>query len=326
MNNSFIHDDNKSIYFYILIFLYTYTYIYLIPWENFKEFADIKNYLYSMYFHSKNGMIEVAQGKLFLTSEYLWKLILLQLSYFSIDENTLYIVSLFSLTVYSVFTFKRVHFIIVLLFFFNPIFIDLIMGQIRIALAFSLLLVAFQINSKKAIALLIAAIMIHASSILFIGVYIVLKHMNRIFKDRNFYIYSIVLSLVIAIFLKFGIDVFLLALEDKRANYGDKISGNSLKYAMFWFVVSLILVFKSYVKENSEQLKIIIAFSITMSSLFFFASLLGSYGQRYVAISIPLIIISIYSLPNNYAWGLFFLFGIWQLFQSFYWFNLYLYI
>lgn len=326
MENIPFEKNYKLLFFCLLIALYAYSYVYLIPWDTLKEFSDIKNYLSSMLFYKQEGTVHAVEGISFIVSEWLWKFILLQLSYFSDTKNILYIVSFFGLSVYSYFTLKKVHYFVVFLFFFNPMFIDLVLGQIRILLAFSLLLIAFQISSKKSILFILMAILIHASSILFIGIYFILKLMNNVFKNRNFYFYSILLSLILALFLKYGVDIFLIALEDKRANYADKISGNSVKYSIFWFLVSITLAINSYTNEHHEKLKIIIAFSITMTSLFFFSSLLGSYGQRYVAVSIPLIIISIYHLPSKYAWGLFSIFALWQLFQYFYWFNLYNYL
>lgn len=326
MKNISFKNSQQSLFFYLLIVLYAYSYVYLIPWDTLKEFSDIKNYLASMLFYKQEGTIHTVEGISFIVSEWLWKFILLQLSYFSNTKDILYLVSFFGLSVYSYFTFKKVHYFVVVLFFFNPMFIDLILGQIRILLAFSLLLIAFQISSKKSILFMLMGILVHASSILFIVIYFILKAMNIIFKNRNFYFYSILLSLILALFLKYGIDVLLIALDDKRANYADKISGNSIKYSIFWFLVSITLAINSYTNEHNEKLKIIIGFSITMTSLFFFSSLLGSYGQRYVAVSIPLIIISIYHLPSKYSWGLFYIFALWQLFQFFYWFNLYNYL
>lgn len=312
---------NKQI---ILIFIYAFIYIFIIPWD-FSALVDYNNYLGTIRRLARYGDTSHFTGYSIIVSEALWRMILMKFSeYPTYYEDLLRLVSFFDLFIYTLFTSKRVNIFFIIVFFFNPIFMDLVMSQLRMATAFSLLIIAFMLDNKKIqIALLISAIMIHTATIVFIGVYYILYLFQSILKSRKLYLYALILAFVIALFLKYGVDSILVPLGDKRAHYSEIISGNSIKYSIFWFFASLVLVLKSKYHESDLKLNLIISFSIVMMSLFFFSSVLGSYGERYVAVSIPLIVISIYVLPKNYSWALFFVFFVWQLIQMFYWLDLY---
>ena len=311
--------NSKLITNYLLIILYSYIFVYLLPWEDIKIFSDIENYLSRILYLSRGGEERTFSGLSILSGEGLWKFILLNIAHSGYDyKEFLYFISFISLSIYAFFTIKRVNIILILVFFLNPMFIDLIMGQIRIALAFSLLLIAYEMKSKKiALALLFSAIFIHTAALLIIGIYFILFRMSLLFRTRKYFLYSIIFALIVSLFLKYGIDILLVGLDDKRVNYSSVIKASSISYSLFWFLITLILVLKA--KFGNEKNNIIIAFSIVMMSIFFFSSLIGSYGQRYVAISIPLIVISINYLPKYYREGTFILFGIYQLLQLIYW-------
>jgi len=312
----------------ILILLYAYIYVFILPW-NFSSLIDYNNYLDRIIRLSIYGYDNNLEGYSIITSEYLWGLLLFKVSkYPLIYEDFLKFISFFNLCIYTFFTLKKkVHPFFIIVFFFNPIFMDLIMSQLRIATAFSILLIAFMLNNKKIqLPLLVSAILIHTASLVFIGIYYILYLLQMRLKSRKEYLYAMIIAFFIALFLKYGVDMILVPLGDRRANYSEVISNSSVKYSLFWFIAALTLVFKSKYHEKDFKLNLIISFSIVMMSLFFFSSVIGAYGQRYVAVSVPLIVISIYVLPKKYSWSLFFLFFIWQLFQLFYWLHLYDYI
>jgi len=317
--------NNRDFKYIIFVIIYSYVYIYVIPWVDIKEFTDIDNYLSRIIYLQRGGKERIVTGISVLFDEGLWKFILLKISLFSRAsyEEYLYIVSLISLSTYTFYTVKKINPLILLFFFFNPMFIDLIMGQIRIALSFSLLFIAFEINKNKlSIFLVVIAVFIHSASLLLLLIYFLLVKGYSIFSERKYYLYAIFLALILAILLKYGVDIILIAVEDKRANYSSIIKSNSVAYSIFWFLITLILLIK--VKIQDSKTNILVAFSMTMMSLFFFSSVIGEYGQRYVAISIPLIIIAINNLPKYYKESTYIMFGFYQMLQLVYWTEFYI--
>ncbi len=315
---------SQNIIFMIIIVLYSYLFVFIAPWELIKGhgFADIENYLWRIDYLTRGGTEEEYQGIAYLFSEKLWKYLLVKTTLFVDDyREILYLASVISLTIYSFFTFKRVNVITGMFFMMNPMFIDLIMGQVRIALAFALLLVAYEVKPKKISFFFVgAAILIHTAALLLFGIYFLLRLLGNRITGRGYYFYSILIAALIVFFLKFGVSSILLEVGDKRAQYADMVKSSSVAYSIFWFLLSLMLSWKA--KIDDENKKTIVAFSIAMMSLFFFSSVIGLYGQRYVAISIPLIIISISYLPKFYRQYTFLALGIYQALQWFYWIQL----
>lgn len=322
--NNLIFNLNNCIFFYIVIFLYSYCFVYCIPWENFHLFEDIGNYFQRIVHLANEGKETEYHGLSIIFSEILWKKILIVIGYFEVEENyihTLKIVSFISLAIYAAFTFKRINFFIGAIFFFNPMFIDLIMGQLRISLAFAFLLISFEFKSKKlslSILFLLAAIFIHTASLLLFGIYFLLQKISSLTANRKYYFYSLLLSFLFPILLKFGASLLLMAVGDRRNI--DAYPVSSISYSAIWFLIALVLLFKAEYGDKNKN--IIIAFSITMMGLFFFSSIVGLYGQRYVAISIPLIIISINYLPKYYREMTFIALGIYLEIQWLYWLNI----
>lgn len=308
----------------LISIIVSYLYVFVIDWTLIKTagFSDFFNYLERIIYLEKGGLERSSSGLSILFSEFIWKYVLLfTSSIFSKPETALYFISALSFSIYFYFTIKRVNFFIVLILLINPMFIDLIMGQIRIALAFSLLLIAYELKERMkyiSISLLLITPMIHTSMFLIILIYFVLSFIiNLKMHLRKRYILVFLTAFIIAFFLKFGADSILVSVGDKRANYSEVIQASSIKYSLFWFILSIILFL--YVKPKNKNENLIVVFSITMICLFFFSSLINAYGQRYLAIAIPLVIISVNYLENKQKYITFFLITIYQGLQYLYW-------
>lgn len=307
---------------------FSFVFVYIIPWDNLKEFNDVENYINRIVYLVGGGIESEYSGISIISSEFLWKYILLYLSSLDFfDHNyraVLQFISFMSLFIYTRFSLKRIHFIIFLLLVFNPLFMHLIIEQVRIALAFSLLLVIYEYRDIKWIYILIAAcILIHTASLLLVFIYILLEVVIRLLNKNKVYIYALIASFILAIFLKFGVDAVLGFLGDRRANASVRTS--SLLFSVFWLYNALMLVL--YCKKNNADLIRIASYSIFMMGLFFSSSIMGSYGQRYVAISFPLIIISISGIKNYHVkYASVFLFVLYNLLSWFYWFKLFNYL
>jgi hypothetical protein len=189
-----------------------------------------------------------------------------------------------------------------MLLLLNPMIIDMIIAQIRIALAFGLILMAYDLRSRWGSALLIVvAFLIHASMPVFLGIYYILYYLNGEIKAKKIYLVSLALAIILALFMKYGIDTILNLIGDRHAGYEDVIKGSTLSYSLVWIIIAMILAtFALY--ENDEE-RIIIAYAITIMSFYFFASALGIFGKRYVTVTMPFIIIAIGYLPKHYKQG-----------------------
>ncbi len=313
-----------AILLFMLIFSYAYFFVYIIPWIDIvgKDFSDIKNYMERIEYLRQGLPEREFSGIGILFSEYLWKYISIAIGHYFNDYRAgLYLVSFISLSLYSFFTFRRVNIVLVSILLITPMFIDLVMGQLRMSIAFPLLLMGYELRDKKIFFIpILIAIFIHSASFIFIGVFLILRYMEKEFPLENLYRNSMILAFLMAFFMKWGVDIILVAVGSPKAHYNSIIEATSISYSLVWFILALVLVLKAPIDEVKER--VIISFSITMMSFFFFASIFGVYGQRYVAISIPLIIIAISYLPKHYKQAIFLTFLLYQFLQFKYWFSL----
>jgi hypothetical protein len=292
----------NKLYVYIVVLCYSYLFVYIIPWDSLIDLRDIDNYINQITTSNIND-INNNYSIFSLGSEYIWRFLIFKISQFG-DSLTYYrdsllFISFISLIVYANFLFKRINIIIGSIFLFNPLFVFLIIAQMRMALAFALLILAFEFRHKFiSIILMLFAISIHSASLFFIFSFYILKKIYRKFPNRKYFIVTLLMGFLITLFLKFGIYYILDFIGDRRAGTLSITASSNIKFTLFWFIISLLLVYKANSKD--EKIKYIISFSILMSSLFFFSSIFGFYGQRFMAVAVPLVIVSIYYMPTYY--------------------------
>ena len=295
----------KNYNVWILSILFAFLFVYILPWVGVRnhDFVDVEQYILRIvYLHGGGNEVEYS-GIGWLTSEPVWKYIVIALGdIFSDPRMGVYFISFISLALYASFLFKRVDPLIAMVLLINPMMVDMIIAQIRIALAFGLVLMAYDLRSKLGASLLIiVAFLIHASMPVFLGIYYILFFLNREIKAKKIYLVSLALAIILALFMKYGIDTILNLIGDRHAGYEDVIKGSTLSYSLVWIIIAMILAtFALY--ENDEE-RIIIAYAITIMSFYFFASALGIFGKRYVTVTMPFIIIAIGYLPKHYKQG-----------------------
>jgi hypothetical protein len=299
--------------------------VYIIPWDGLKDFNDIANYLNRIVYINDGGTERVYTGISIISSEILWKYLLIYLSSLEVFDGNyrsiLYLISFVSLFIYSQFSLKRVSPILFVLLVFNPLFMHLIIEQLRTALAFSLLLLVFEYRDIKWIYILLPiSVLIHTAGIFLICTYFLLHFIIKIFNKNKVYLLVLISSILVAFFLKYGVDYILAYLGDRRENYA--LKGSGLLFSTIWIIYGYILVL--YCKKNNTDLMRIASYSIFMTGLFFTSSLIGSFGQRFIALSIPLIIISLNGIRNYHVkYVSFFVLGLYNLVSWFYWFKLF---
>jgi len=324
---------NKKINYLFVSLIYSIIFVYIIPWTELKneEFIDLFNYTDRIIYLSNGGREREFFGISFLFSEVIWKYILIYMTMLIKDPWIIVsVISFISLFIYTYIVLKKTNNYFLLILLFNPMFIELIMGQIRIAFAFALFLIAYELlisNRLKILSysLIIIIPLIHTAMLIIIAVFSYIYFFNSYFKNiKYYYIWAIISALLLSLLLKYGADILLLNVGDKRANYSQIIEASSIKYSFFWFILSiLVFMFSTTIRKEENN---IIIFSLIMMSIFFFSSLIGAYGQRYVAIAIPLILICISFFKQKYQVYLYSLIFIYLLLQHYYWMKIFNYI
>jgi len=260
-------------------------------------------------------------------SEPLWKEILIFIGYaFEDYREVIYALSFGITFVYVSFLIKRVHLLIAIIFLFNPMMVHLFMEQIRIAIAFCLVLIAYDLSEdeeklrRSSILLLIMAPLIHTAILVFYFFYYLLYKLNEKVEDKKYYLIAIITAFMVAFLMKYGANLLLVMLGDRRANYSEVIESSSIAYSIAWFIIAIIVGTFAEFKERKER--VLVAYAIMVMCFFFFSSLLNVFAARYVAVIMPLIIISISYLPKHFKQGTYLFLLAYNLFSFKYWLKL----
>ncbi|CAA6817642.1 MAG: Unknown protein [uncultured Sulfurovum sp.] len=320
---------SKNYVNWILSLLYALIYVYAIPWTDFigREFVDIHAYLARIVYLQEGGKEATYFGIKWLMSEPLWKLVIVFIGdVFTDYRAVLYFISFLTIFFYVSFLIRHVEFYVAMLFLLTPMMVDMFLAQIRIAVAFSLVLVAYDIyikdTSKKTlvIILLIMAVLIHISMPVFYGIYYLLYRLNLKVEDKKYYLIAIFTALFIALFMKFGSNALLTFLGDRHAGYDEYISGSSISYSITWFIIAIIIGTFGDFSDNKKR--ILVAYAITILSFFFFASILNIFAARYVAVTMPITIVAISFLPKHFKQGTYLSLFFYNLYSFKYWLQL----
>lgn len=314
---------------YLLSLMFAVLFVYIIPWVelNGSEFKDIPNYIERIVYLKSGGDEIEYWGIEWLFSEPLWKEIIIFIGdNFTDYRAVIYGISLIIAFVYSSFLLKRVEFYVAMVFLINPMTVNLFMEQIRIAVAFSLVLIAYDLrdrnSSRQAIPLilLVLAPFIHSAMIVFYGIYYLLYSLNKRVEDKKYYLIAIILALFMAFFMKYGGNIILMLLGDRRANYGEIIEASSLSFSVAWFIIALVVA--TFAEFKGSKNRVMVAYAITIMMFFFFSSILNMFAARYVAVIMPFIIIAIGYLPKHFKQGTYLFLFAYNIFAFKYWLKL----
>ncbi len=314
---------------YTLALLFATFFVYVIPWVELfgEEFHDIPHYITRIIYLKGGGDEAVYHGIGWLFSEPLWKGIIIAIgNLFEDYRAVLYGISFFIVFTYTSFLLKRVEFYIAMIFLFNPMMVHLFIEQIRISFAFSLVLIAYEIYRQSrvyfylAVILLVMAPLIHTAIVVFYAIYAVLYYADSRVEDKKYYLVSIGIALSVALFIKYGANIILMMVGDRRANYEKVIESSSIAYSIAWFIISWILAAFAEFKEH--QSRIVVAYAITVMSFFFFSSVLNMFAARFVAVIMPFIIIAISYLPKHFKQGTYLFLLAYNIYSFKYWLKL----
>jgi len=315
---------------YLLAFFYALVFVYLVPWVEIygSELKDTYFYIDRIIYLKGGGEEKIFTGISWVFSEPLWKEIIIFIgnvfdgNSFEDFRPALYVISFIVMFTYASFLFKRVEFYLAMILLVNPIIIDLVISQIRIAFAFVFVFIAYDLYERNAnriliLLLLVIAFSIHMSLIVFYGFYYFLYWLDKRVEDKKYYLMAIIAALFIALFMKFGSNLILMAIGDRHANYEKIIESNPLTYTFAWIIIGFILATFSDFKDPKNR--VVVGYSITIMFFYFFASILGTFAARYVAVTIPFIIISIGYLPKHYKQGTYLFLFLYNMFLFKYW-------
>jgi len=316
---------------YLLSFLYAIVFVYVIPWVEItaREFVDVFFYIDRIIYLKGGGDEAIYTGIAWLFTEPIWKEIIIFIGN-SFDGNSfedfrpaIYGLSFIILFAYVSFLIRRVEFYLVMILFINPMTIDLVMSQLRIAFAFIFVFIAYglydQNNNRKVVPflLLVIAFFIHMSMVVFYGFYYFLYWLNKRVEDKKYYLIAIFAALFVALFMKYGSNLILMAIGDRHANYEKIIDASPITYTFAWAIIGSILA--TFAEFKDPKNRVIVGYSIAIMFFFFFSSILGAYAVRYVTVSFPFILISIGYLPKHFKQGTYLFLLLYNIFTFKYW-------
>jgi hypothetical protein len=269
-----------------------------VPWESLSSggrFVDIRNY--TEYFLYGQSVLEYRRFNTildFATGEWLWHFLVGYLiNDLGISLKVVFgSITFLCLSVFAYFLAAR-QAIWAIPLLVNPLFIHLAFEQLRIALAFSLLLLAYLLGRKSILVVAIITLgMIHSAIYLITAIGLSVWWIKRFLLDRGAHLFLVFGALFLVGFMvalgtgALG-EIVLAYLGDRRAGrYAGEGGGAGLKFTVFWIGMLTVAVFQSRrFFESQENSYTIVILSFVASSFVF-----GGYTSRMIAISLPLIL------------------------------------
>lgn len=304
-----------------------------VDWEGVRSiyYADRASYirrLENIWLHGLEFRSDTKSVFSTLFSEPAWAFVLSAALYYTDDFERafIYIVN-FTLLIYLLLLVnvtnnaKSKLFFISFFILLNPLFIDFIHSQTRSALALSIVVISFYFN-RALPRWIIASIatLTHTVSILLYSLEVLTSKLWGInLFSKNFLLTIVLLAFTSSLIVVFVLPYILQIVGDRRTNYIAESS--SLLFSGFWAFYACY-IFYICKKKNTLYLKkqgFFLGLAIFLSFLFFFLSIFGAYGSRFVAMGIPLYLITFSHLnTKNLILAIVPLYGF-QILQYFYW-------
>ncbi|WP_133056354.1 hypothetical protein [Limimaricola soesokkakensis] len=272
----------------------------VVPWDYVRnaEFADVENYVSRIDILKTHGLDYYDYNKSIvglLTFEYAWVRLLTFLARNNLDpQQILGILSAISAFLTHRFLSRYLGGIAAILILANPITIDLLVSQVRSALAFSIVLTAVQMQEgslRRLLPYILFAVapFIHTGMILVIFVYFLSVWLSRRRSSTllNSAFLTAGLGLLSGLVISTTVVDIAQAMGDRR-NFSDTET-KSLSYMFFWFLWAALLVIQASARSTRTwyyhfSLYICIAVWVMESS--------GIASFRFIALSIPIIALS----------------------------------
>jgi hypothetical protein len=277
--------------------------MYFIPWENLQGFPFVDREQYIKYFIYQENVLtykKVVRFSDYITNEVLWHALVpyitggkrAKLEYF------FYVISTFCLTIFAFFLVKhgKPYSLFLLV---NPLMVDFTFSQLRMALSYSLLVIAYMSRIRYVILIAVfSSLLIHTSTVIFLFIYLFIKILERINRNNNFNRWIVLGGCVL---LGFSISIatgplrknILLIVQDRRIKYDDLSS--SITYASFWIVMLILCIFQRNVFFKSETNR----YSIIILSLVTFNLFTSGYSLRFLSAALPMLVSTMLSMDRK---------------------------
>lgn len=317
---------NKKTFLALLFTFLFALFVALTPWTDLRSspYYDRANYVYFM---------DEVTNKLYwfdfetflskLVNEWGWHRFLL------FTTETLGLTSgpiIFFITFLSVFTasifLSKRYALASILLLLNPLYIDFVASQLRLAFAMSIIFIGYYFYRKKNliyIPILAVTPFIHTSAVLFIfiiGTALVISNIKLIPAPIKTLIAALA-GFVVGIVTGPLMASILTSLEDRRAEYNDMSS--PLLYVIFWLVIYLYLFFKGFFEREHKQFSFYIAISVL--SIVFLNTILSGYSSRFLAACFPFVIAALIEVKGKEKSILFLSYIAYTTMLWFFWFT-----
>ena len=264
------------------------------PWDILQgaELVDRASYLNNLAVNLPVWEIYADQGWIFIAlQEFLWDFIIRSFSWLSGSDNAaLSMVTFFLSYVISRFVLIRSTSLITFILLLNPVLIELVSSQLRLALAFSLILIFYNRGGYLfRVGVLLMVMLIHTASILIIAVLWYAQFITRAFRGQSaaFFIVAIVVPvLIFAGLLGPGRELVLGAIGDRRAEY--VVDAVGVGFTSVWILYLTVALYHG--KKSFESSSTVVAFFFVL--LFLLLNAMGAYGLRFLTVAYPHFIVS----------------------------------
>lgn len=300
-----------------------------VPWEEI--FQAIYGYgftdkgVYFDYFLNRTNVLDYKEFNSLLSyvsNEFLWHYViswLLSNTNILIDHIFLAI-SCFTLLVFGLLLTKWQN-IYALPLLINPLVIVFAFSQYRLALAISILGLAYLINERYKIIsffLILASLLVHTGTTLFLLIYAVIWLIKQFsircqIKNTSVFIILFVTGSFISLLIGPLREIILSAMGDRRAEYHDMSS--SLLYSIFW--MALLIPF--YLNRKYLVSVDYARYAIVIVSIVFVNAFHGGYSTRFLAAAFPCLVAAILDLQGLIKMTVIIFFVVYTVFQWLYW-------
>lgn len=295
-----------------------------LPWEEMQGYKFVDLNVYRDYFLYQKPVFEYVNFTSFIdyiTREALWHysgMFLIRTLGIPADYVFLFI-SLFCCLTFSYFLVRQQG-IPSLILLINPLLVTLAMSQLRSALAFSLLLIAYMAKPKVIkLVVTITALFIHTSVALFLPIFFFISFVaKRVTQFKTGKISAYIILCLLGLFVSVLIgplkDIVLGYFGDRRSEYVIDASSSFL-YTVFW--IGLLIV--AGLQERSFFKKEVHCFTVTILSIVTSNLFTGGYSLRFLSLALPMTMSTMLDFKNPFKFLLIIGYIAYMIFQWTYW-------
>lgn len=259
----------------------------------------------------------------YVSSEWLWHYLMRELIFYGVELQIIFlIITLFYSVVFSVYL-ARSYGLIVLILLLNPLVIDFAFSQLRLAFAISLLGLILLLGKRGVYSFVLAGLtpFIHTASLIFIIIYLFsffASKISRVYKIGGQYVFSFLVLCGVSVSLIVGpfreLILVTLSIRDRREVVNEALS-SSILYSSFWIILLLIIAVRSKVYKYSPES----AYGVVILSLVTTNAVVGGYSTRFLAASMPLLIVSMMEIKGIWRVIALSLYVVYAVAQWLYW-------